>query len=176
MLHVNDRHRSHGMWTDLKRNTKLIIIVVEMVSGYFALDVNWLVYIKLSRRACSCYAQWTDGLGKVFCEPERSFAKLRELCTVSAVWAIFHVCVSGVAVSMVAFQAVDPGSTPGWRTTIFILNIMLEKNIALSLIQVCFIACVNSTLTILLTYIRSVIHKVNIFEGNVVICTTRWMH
>jgi len=40
MLHVNDRHRSHGMWTDLKRNTKLIIIVVEMVSGYFALDVN----------------------------------------------------------------------------------------------------------------------------------------
>jgi hypothetical protein len=45
---------------------------------------------------------------------------------------------------------------------------MLEKNIALSLIQVCFIACVNSTLTILLTYIRSVIHKVNIFEGNVV--------
>jgi hypothetical protein len=53
---------------------------------------------------------------------------------------------------------------------------MLEKNIALSLIQVCFIACVNSTLTILLTYIRSVIHKVNIFEGNVVICTTRWMH
>ena len=29
--------------------------------------------------------------------------------------------VSGVTVSMVAFQAVDPGSTPGWRMTAFTL-------------------------------------------------------
>ncbi len=29
-------------------------------------------------------------------------------------------CVGGVTVSMVAFQAVDPGSTPGRRTSFFI--------------------------------------------------------
>ena len=34
----------------------------------------------------------------------------------SALQQEYNDCVSGVTVSMAAFQAADPGSTPGWRT------------------------------------------------------------
>ena len=42
-----------------------------------------------------------------------------------------HERVSGVAVSIVAFQAIDPGSTPGWRSTLFLhllCNLTLTPN------------------------------------------------
>ena len=53
--------------------------------------------------------------------------------------------VSGVAVSMVAFQAVDPGSIPGRRTLLFvsILKKYIEEKFSLPLPGTLFYVIIN---------------------------------
>ena len=53
-------------------------------------------------------------------------------------------CVGGVTVSMVAFQAVDPGSTPGRRTEMFLFilfSIYWDKNIFCLDLKIIFLVC-----------------------------------
>ena len=45
-------------------------------------------------------------------------------------WTTHSVSIGGVVVSMVAFQAVNPDSTPGWHTSTYLFNIFQKTVLA----------------------------------------------